>query len=343
MKETAVDELDRRIVNALQIQPRATWSKVAAILGIGEVTAARRWARLQEAGLVWVTAYPDTSAPTGSSAVVEVECAGTTTSVAEKLVRDPECFTIDVTAGGRDLLVTVVGADHEALADYALDTIARLDGVRSVRTHVLAGILTDASAWRLRELTEDQVARLSEDPPEPVSQPVPWSCLSELESAICAELVLDGRASATEIAKRVGAPVRRVRETIARLIRTRRAVLRTEISRSASGWPISAWYFVRVPAGRVQRVASLLSRLPEIRTVFVTVGPTNIVLNVWLRNINEVSRLEAAIEEQLEQVEIVDRSVVLRTPKLAANILDNQGRRSRGPTRSPEGKLRIPW
>ncbi|MDH6576360.1 NAD kinase [Kitasatospora sp. MAP5-34] len=54
--EAAVDELDLALVNALQLQPRAPWSLLGQTLGISPVTAARRWRRLSEAGIAWVTA-----------------------------------------------------------------------------------------------------------------------------------------------------------------------------------------------------------------------------------------------------------------------------------------------
>ncbi|MFD8216034.1 AsnC family protein [Streptomyces sp. NPDC059697] len=53
-----LDELDRGVVHALQIHPRAPWTLVGEVLGVNPVTAARRWHRLEEAGLAWVTACP---------------------------------------------------------------------------------------------------------------------------------------------------------------------------------------------------------------------------------------------------------------------------------------------
>ncbi|MFF2513469.1 Lrp/AsnC family transcriptional regulator [Streptomyces sp. NPDC058086] len=46
-----LDELDRGVVHALQIHPRAPWTLVGEVLGVNPVTAARRWHRLEEAGL----------------------------------------------------------------------------------------------------------------------------------------------------------------------------------------------------------------------------------------------------------------------------------------------------
>lgn len=122
--------------------------------------------------------------------------------------------------------------------------------------------------------------------------------------------------------------------------------LRTEIVRSLSGWPVSAWYFLSVPAAQTESVGSRLSRIEEIRTVISVVGRYNIAMAVWMRTLSDVSRLEAATEWQLPDVRIADRSVVTRTTKLVGNLLDDSGRavgyvpwrqRRRGPPRRENG------
>lgn len=50
-----VDELDRRVIAALQLNGRAPWSAVARWVGASETTAQRRYAALRERGLLRVT------------------------------------------------------------------------------------------------------------------------------------------------------------------------------------------------------------------------------------------------------------------------------------------------
>ncbi|WP_410557592.1 AsnC family protein [Arthrobacter globiformis] len=45
-----ISELDLEIVNALQINPRAEWSRVADALGLSGPTVARRWNALSGHG-----------------------------------------------------------------------------------------------------------------------------------------------------------------------------------------------------------------------------------------------------------------------------------------------------
>ncbi|MBD4448195.1 AsnC family transcriptional regulator, partial [Xanthomonas citri pv. citri] len=50
------EELDRRLVNVLQIDPRASWAKVGKVLGVSPTTVAHRWQRLVDDGIAWITA-----------------------------------------------------------------------------------------------------------------------------------------------------------------------------------------------------------------------------------------------------------------------------------------------
>jgi DNA-binding Lrp family transcriptional regulator len=293
------------------------------VLGVDAVTVARRWARMSEERLVWATAH-ELGTVHLRAAVIEVECAGNPAEVAADLVKDPECVALDITSGGRDLLLMPYAPDEFALTEYLLTRVSGRPDVRRARTHLVTGHFGDGSAWRLRELTPEQAERFTDSGPMP---PAPPAKLSANERAVIAALRQDARMSSTEIAKRVGIPVRRARETVQHLMAGKRVRVRTEVARSISGWPIQAWYFVRVPARRLLRVGTQLARLEELRLVVSAAGPHNLILVVWLRQLGDVTALEARIEDALEGVEISDRCIALRSLKRAGHLIDVQGRR----------------
>jgi hypothetical protein len=63
-------------------------------------------------------------------------------------------------------------------------------------------------------------------------------------------------------------------------------------------------------------------------TATVAAGPV-IALCTWLRTVEELHRLELAIAEQLPQLQVVDRLVVLRVVKRMGWLI-NEGGRSTG-------------
>lgn len=319
----SLDETDKRLIQALQINPRARWASLAPIIGVDSVTLARRWERLSDHGLAWVAGHPGAGAR-GPSAILEIEAEpGATLEIAQTLAVDPEAFTIDHTAGGRDLLAIVGASDLDSLSEYIMGRMRRLSGVRATRTLLLSSPFTDAGQWRLRSLSADETSAVERTIDTPVA--AHGEVDPQLEHALRHALGLDGRATVTSIARELGVGQRRIREALTTLSAQGRLVVRTEVARAHSGWPVHAWYFLRVPAGVAERVGSAMTRLSEVRMAASTIGPYNLVLSVWMRALADVQRLEVAIEEGVPGVSIADRSVVLQSLKKEGRYLRTGG------------------
>ncbi|WP_348789890.1 Lrp/AsnC ligand binding domain-containing protein [Leifsonia sp. NPDC080035] len=323
MQDSALTDLDLRLIHAVQIAPRAPWTTLAPIVGADAVTLARRWNRLRDDGIVYVTGY-GAGTSTALLSLIEIECApGETLNVAQALQNDREAFTIDLTAGGRDIMVSLISTDTSGLSQWTLERIRSVARVRSMRTHLVSQPIADARNWRLRALSKAEVAAVAKAdqhtaPPMPRLQPDQLAALTE-------HLAIDGRAGVTEIANAIGVPSRKVRDAIAALRASGRLVIRVDVARDHTPWPVYAWYFLRVPAAMVASVGPQLGRMEEVRLVVTTVGEFNVIMAVWLRTLQDVNRLEAVIEERLPGVTIADRSVVLRTVKHLGHFLDERG------------------
>ena len=85
---------------------------------------------------------------------------------------------------------------------------------------------------------------------------------------------------------------------------------------------------MRVPATKVEVVARRLSTLEEVRMVTTTGGMYSIIMTVWLRRVEDMTLLERQLGERLPFAEIMDRSIVLRTPKHMGHRLDPSGKRT---------------
>lgn len=317
---------DLRLIQALQVVPRASWARIGAVLGCDPVTAARRWERLRDGGYAWVTAY---DVPRGLVVgLVELTCTpGTVLDVATQVGEDKEAFTIDITAGGRDLLATVALPDEEKLGDYLLTRLGPVPGVVGSRTHVFTRIVGDARSWRLRVLGPDELAALEAIPHPSTRARVALS--SEEFDAVLSALADDGRIRASELAERLGIGVDRARTQLNAVLATESVTVRTEVARRHSGSPAYAWFFLRVPARSMDRVLRRLSTLRDVRLLATSVGTCNIVLAMWLAGLEDVQRVEAVIEQSEPEVTVVDRSLVLRTVKHLGRPLTASGRSAR--------------
>lgn len=327
MQENGLDDLDQRLIHAVQVSPRASWSSLAPIVGADAATLSRRWARLIAEGIVYVTGYGAGAGAGAMLVLIEIECTpGQTLAVAETLSRDPEAFTIDLTAGGRDILVSLAVTDAAAIATWTLERIRGVEGVRAMRTHLASETVRDARGWRLRALSASEVAQAEKAERRSPAAAVRLSV--EQRHAIAAELAYDGRVGTTALAARLGIAPRRVRDAIAEMRESGRLAIRVDVARHFTPWPIYAWYFLRVPAAMASRIGAQLGRIEEVRLVANTVGEYNVIMAVWLRTLQDVGRMEAILEERLPGVSIADRSVVLRTTKHLGHMLQPDGRAS---------------
>ncbi|MER5495279.1 Lrp/AsnC family transcriptional regulator [Streptomyces sp. NPDC002490] len=316
-----LDELDLALVNALQIAPRASWTQLAAALEVDAATVARRWDRLRASGNAWVTAYPYEDS--GVGALVEIDCAtGRKDAVAKALAADPHTATVEHTAGGRDLLITVMAADFGSLSAYVVDRLGNVPGIAASRTHLMTRAYTDGSHWRLRSLTRSQQDALTASRRAATGASGPLSSHRELVIAMGE----DARTPVGELAARLGVSVNTASRRLTRLIESGQLRLRCDMARSLSGSPISVTFFGVVAPDHLDSTARELAKLPETRQCSGTAGPQNLVATVWVASLLDAQNLEVSLATRLPHLRITDRAVALRTVKLVGKLLDEDGR-----------------
>lgn len=323
-KKYEPDAVDLRLIHALQIDPRASWSDLAPVVGADAVTLARRWHRLSSSGLAWVSAYrPGQSRPT--FALIEVECSpGSAVATFEALAQLPDVISVDFTAGSRDLIVTLVAKTERDVTTFLLHGLGEFPSIRAARTHLVTGIIKEGGAWRLRDLTAAEVQRIpSVRPPRARA---PKQVPDQLRRVIESELAIDGRASTTAIAAKAGTTSQRVADAIATMRSKRELSFRTDIARQYSGWPVHAWYFMQVPASSIEKLRDSLARIEEVRLAVRAASKYNLIMSVWLRNLDDVQRLEVLLEHSIHGARIGDRSLVIQTGKHLGRMLDDDGR-----------------
>lgn len=320
-----LDETDLAIVHALQISPRTSWTLVGNVLGINPVTASRRWERLTEQRLAWVTCLPGPSLWSSHViAFLELECEPfCLDSLIEELASDQRVASIEVTTGRRDLFLTVFAADLAALGRFVRHRVDELPGVRAVRTVIGTGIYAQGAGWRLDALSPSQQNRLGHD------ATVPLTGVGK-EQAGDRELLLacgaDGRSSATELARRVGSSPSTVRRRLDRMTRERVISLRCEVANRISGWPVSTTYWCKVAPDVLQRTARSLASLPEVRLCAAVTGEANLLVTAWLRSPGNSQVFESRLAERFPELRFADRAIAISIPKRIGWRLDDSGR-----------------
>lgn len=329
LMESTLGPDDRLLVDALQVAPRAAWSAIGHVLGISAVTAARRWQRLLDEGLGWVTAAPSMVARSAQCmAYVEITCRPSQRyAVAYALARHNLVITVELTTGSADILITVAAKDLTTLSHYLLEHLSQIEGVLSSKARIATRVYTEGSAWRVGDLTGPALGSLERlrkqqtggDSMELVPN-------SESVKAMLVHLALDGRASYTELAEIAGTSPSTARRQLAGLLGSGIVILRTDVCAPAVGWPVQVYLWANTPVDSLTETARTLSGFRQARLcATVTAGPS-LALCSWLHTVEEVHRLERAISNRLPHVQIIDRLIVLRQIKRNGRLLDEAGR-----------------
>lgn len=319
-------EDDFSLIHALQLQPRASWTDLSPILGRSAVTLARRWEHLTDRGLAWVTAYPTSRADNRSIiALVEVACSlRDVEHLSRELARFPEVATIEQAARDRNLILTILVRDLEALSTLILEVFPKVDGMESTRSHLLSRTFLEGSSWRLDALDGPQLQSLQRLGPTTTERPP--SVLGDPYLPIANALAFDGRMSATTIAERINRPVQTVRRQLTTLIRSGAVTFRCEIAQAQTRTPVCVNWWCRLPSAHWEDALRRLRTLPELRLCGAMTGPTNFLITTWLSSLSNVTELQGWLERELAPIEIVDSSVTLRFYKRMGWLLHSDTR-----------------
>jgi Lrp/AsnC family transcriptional regulator, regulator for asnA, asnC and gidA len=145
-----IDELDRRIIEVLQENGRASFRRIAARLGVSEATIRARYARLTGSGILQVVGVTNPLGLGFDQALVGVRTSGAPDAVADEIARWPEADYVVVTAGQFDILVEVVATSRREMLDLT-NRMRAIDGVVSTETFFYLEMWKQLYDWGTRD------------------------------------------------------------------------------------------------------------------------------------------------------------------------------------------------
>ena len=147
----ALDDIDRRLVEALQLDGRASYADLADLVGLSPAATRLRVQRLLDANVVQVVGVTDPLAlgyPVMAALGVRVE--RNVREVADRIAAIPGVIYVVFTSGSFDLLVEVICEDSSRLLTVIDDEIRGIADVRSVESFTYFGIHTHRFVWGTR-------------------------------------------------------------------------------------------------------------------------------------------------------------------------------------------------
>jgi Lrp/AsnC family transcriptional regulator, leucine-responsive regulatory protein len=142
-----LDDIDRRILAALQRDGRLSIVDLAGQIGLSATPCLRRVKRLEQCGVITGYAAIINPAATGRSlhAFVQVNldnhAEDTVTAFQRAIMARPEVVACYPISGEFDYLLQVMVPDLEAYSEFALKALLRMPGVKDTRSSFAMGVL----------------------------------------------------------------------------------------------------------------------------------------------------------------------------------------------------------
>jgi DNA-binding Lrp family transcriptional regulator len=330
LKTDELDNLDRGLVHALQLDGRAPFGVIAAALGVSDHTVARRYQRLRRQGVVRVVGLPNSSRLGRTDWFIRLCCVpDTALPMARALARRDDISWVMLTSGGTEITCQASIGSRGQRDALLLGTLPRSRQIVHVDAlSVLRSFFGGATGWngRTSALTSAQASGIAKSggsqraigalPAAPV-------VLDPQDEKLLAELRRDGRTSVTELAAALGCSQPAASRRLDRLIASGALFFDVEIAPEHLGYQVEALLWVTVAPGQLEDVASAVAKHPHVAMAAATSGATNLLLAVGCHDDADLYDYIAHQLGPVDGVQAVQTAPVIRTVKRAGSLLES--------------------
>lgn len=280
------DDLDQRIVAALQINPRAQVAEVGRILGEHERAVARRVQRLLDSGLVRCTADLDPlRSGFGHSAHVRLRTArDCLENVRQGLAGHPEVLNVAAVSGGAGLLWYHLLVGGRPRLTSPLEEIPGLPDATVLDAYITLRPFRTEAEWHAPVLTTEEEKRLRASLVQPLPGPARRHDLTPTDRRVAEALTRNARISLTDLGKELGFSTATAGRRVASLLEHRVLRLRTVVDPAALGRPVTARVRLKVHPAGLETVGTALSARADVRFCAAVTGRHNILADVCVED-----------------------------------------------------------
>src|SRR5712672_2849159 len=136
--KSSIDEIDQSIIEALQLDGRRPFTKLAAELGISEASVRQRVASLINTQVMQIVAITNPIKLGFSLAsMIGIRVSGDRLlQVADEIAAFDEVIYLIITTGSFDLLAEVVCRDNDHLLSFLTEKLYKVQGVQQAETYM---------------------------------------------------------------------------------------------------------------------------------------------------------------------------------------------------------------
>lgn len=319
--------LDRAIIRALQVSPRAPFRLLAELLDTSEQTVARRYRRLHRTGLVRVTAVVNPTSMGQSNWTLRVQCRPSGSgALAQALAQRDDVGWVSLTGGGSEVLCALRARTEQARDDLLMQRLPRTTPVLGVTASVVLHQFVGGRADDWTELADALDAAATTRLRTPADNGAPHNGsvadLSAADLTMLDLLVRDGRAPYSTLAAATGVSEARAARRLRTLLEQRVANLDVDIVASALGFHSPAYLWLSVTPAALAAAGAALAREPEVAYAAAISGAQNLVAAVICRDLRALYEFVTIRVGAIAGVQAMEISPIVRTVKQAGALLD---------------------
>jgi DNA-binding Lrp family transcriptional regulator len=319
-----LDDLDRQILHALQIDGRVAFSRVAEVLGVSDQTVTRRYRRLRNEDDVRVIGNVDSWRIGVLTWHLRIQCVpDAALSIAEALARRPDTSWVRLGSGGTEISCSTRARTMAETDALLLQKLHRTPRIVGIGAHCLIHMYFGGDQSFLAKmgvLAADQIAELTPAwKQEGQSGPVP--AMDAGDRAMLAVLSRDGRAGYAELARATGWSESTVRRRLTELRRSGVVFFDVDVPAPALGMQVEAMLWLSVAPQGMVHAAETLAAPPAGPFVAATTGPHNIVASLVCRDVGALYEYLTTRVAAIPAIQRVETSPIVRTFKREGALL----------------------
>jgi DNA-binding Lrp family transcriptional regulator len=270
-----LDPLDRRLIDELRRQPRASVIDLATRLETSRSALQARIGRLFDSGTVRVVGFADPGLlGRPVVAILKLTVSSPPDVLARDLIAMPAVAWVSTTSAVTTILAQVAFADNQQLAEFVDSTVRSIPAVERVVVDIVISVFNPNT---------------DTDGPNPawVTRPQPFPETDPIDIAIIEQLRVDGRTPFVKLGEVSSLSTPAARQRTLRLLADGRVRLRTLVDPAAIGLHARGEVHLTVQrdaAGIAQRIASM----PNADYVVQTFGSRDIYADFRCRTLAEL-------------------------------------------------------
>ena len=333
MKTSQLDEVDRQLLHALIVAPRASLRVLAAALGVSDQTIARRYRRLVETADLRVTGLIHGPRAGWVDWMVRLQVApGSAQRIADSLAQRPDTRWVRLYSGGTEIVCTLQARTPEQRNTLFLTGLPGSRHVTGITAQSILHVFSPvAYVTYTRSLSADQLAALADAAPEPPPdrpEDAPptadqaWIPSAETDTLLrpeddplLAELTRDGRTPIADLAAATHWHESSVRRRIEELRRAGLLYFDLDLDDALLGVSVNVMLWLKIEPACLDAAGRAVAGHPEIPFAAATTGPTNLAVSAVFRDTRQLYGYLTTRLADLPGLQSVESAPIIGTVK----------------------------